>query len=61
VFSWDRWFKRQLAERGMTQEEAARALGLSLATVNRWVNGRSTPTYEDLWKVRQVFGELPFG
>lgn len=29
---------------GLSQEELARALGVSFATVNRWENGRTAPS-----------------
>jgi DNA-binding transcriptional regulator YiaG len=33
--------RRQL---GLSQEELARELGVSFATVNRWENGKTTPS-----------------
>lgn len=33
--------RRQL---GLSQEELAQALGVSFATVNRWENGKTTPS-----------------
>ena len=38
-------FVRQLRSRlGMTQEEFAHALGMTVGTVNRWENGRFRPS-----------------
>jgi putative transcriptional regulator len=48
---------RDLLKRsGLTQEEVARQLGVSLATVSRWANGRRTLTglsLLSLWQVEQ--------
>lgn len=35
--------KRVRAELDLSQEDLARALGVSFATVNRWENGKTTP------------------
>ncbi|MFH1739016.1 MAG: helix-turn-helix transcriptional regulator [bacterium] len=40
--------QRLLEQRGTSQESLARALGVSFATVNRWLNGHSRPT-PSLW------------
>ena len=32
------------AQLGISQEELARALGVSFATVNRWENGKTSPS-----------------
>jgi DNA-binding transcriptional regulator YiaG len=53
--------RRQL---GLSQEELAQALGVSFATVNRWENGRTTPSklaqrqFERFCAQKKVQGEL---
>lgn len=46
----------------MTQEQVAKAIGRSKATVIGYENARSIPDYEDAWKLADLFevsiGEL---
>jgi transcriptional regulator with XRE-family HTH domain len=48
-----------LRREGMTQEAAARQLGVSVKTVSRWVGGATQPRMRDLKRIREVFGEVP--
>ena len=43
---------RQL--RGWSQEDLARTLGVSFATVNRWENGKTKPSRLAQEKIKQV-------
>ena len=36
--------KKMRQQRGWSQEDLARALGVSFATVNRWENGKTKPS-----------------
>jgi putative transcriptional regulator len=53
--------RRQLE---LSQEELAQALGVSFATVNRWENGKTTPSklaqrqFEQFCAQKKVQGEL---
>ena len=40
--------KQVREELKLSQEEMAKALGVSFATINRWENGHTHPTYEAL-------------
>lgn len=40
--------KQVREELKLSQEEMAKALGVSFATINRWENGHNHPTYEAL-------------
>jgi transcriptional regulator with XRE-family HTH domain len=53
------WFRRELTRRKLTQEVAGRELRVSLATIQRWSAGRSLPRYEELVKIRKIWGVLP--
>ena len=39
---------------GWSQEDLARELGVSFATVNRWENGHHQPTISDKRKIRAL-------
>jgi hypothetical protein len=45
---------------GLTQEAAARQLGVSVKTVGRWVGGETEPRLRDLRRIQELFGDLPF-
>ena len=49
-----------LRREGLTQEAAARQLGVSVKTVSRWVGGATEPRMRDLRRIQEVFGEIPF-
>jgi DNA-binding XRE family transcriptional regulator len=53
------WFADALRRDGLSQEAAARRLGVSLKTVNRWLRGHSEPRMRELRRVRQEFGQPP--
>jgi transcriptional regulator with XRE-family HTH domain len=48
-----------LRREGLTQEAAARLLGVSVKTVSRWVGGATEPRLRDLRRIQEVFGEIP--
>ncbi|MBO0844018.1 MAG: helix-turn-helix transcriptional regulator [Nocardioides sp.] len=54
--SFANWFTDVLERQGLTQEAAARQLGVSVRTVNRWIRGRTEPRLKDLQRVHSVFG-----
>jgi DNA-binding XRE family transcriptional regulator len=57
--SFAEWMSRALRREGMTQEAAARQLGVSVKTVSRWVGGATQPRMRDLKRIQEVFGEVP--
>jgi DNA-binding XRE family transcriptional regulator len=54
------WMSTTLRREGLTQEAAARQLGVSVKTVGRWVGGETEPRLRDLRRIQELFGELPF-
>ena len=55
------WLRARLRSRGMSQERAARRLGVSTRTVGRWVRGDTQPRFRDLARLREAFGPIPEG
>jgi DNA-binding XRE family transcriptional regulator len=53
------WMQDVLRTQGLTQEAAARQLGVSVKTVSRWVGGATEPRMRDLRRIQEVFGEFP--
>ena len=53
------WMSVALRREGLTQEAAARLLGVSVKTVSRWVGGATQPRMRDLRRIQEVFGEVP--
>ena len=53
------WMTTALRREGLTQEAAARLLGVSVKTVSRWVGGTTEPRLRDLRRIQEVFGEVP--
>ncbi|HEU5471876.1 MAG TPA: helix-turn-helix transcriptional regulator [Actinophytocola sp.] len=53
------WMTEVLRREGLTQEAAARQLGVSVKTVSRWVGGETEPRLRDLRRIQERFGELP--
>ena len=51
------WLRRVRADRGLSQEQLARLLGVSFATVNRWETGRTQMP----GRARQALAELEAG
>ncbi|HWG01501.1 MAG TPA: helix-turn-helix transcriptional regulator [Trebonia sp.] len=43
-----------------TIESAARQLGVSVKTVNRWAGGATEPGLRDLRRIHELLGEVPF-
>jgi DNA-binding XRE family transcriptional regulator len=54
------WMSSVLRREGLTQQAAARQLGVSVKTVGRWVGGETEPRLRDLRRIKDLFGELPF-
>jgi DNA-binding XRE family transcriptional regulator len=57
--SFAEWMSTALRREGLTQEAAARQLGVSVKTVSRWVGGATEPRMRDLRRIQEVFGEVP--
>ena len=53
------WMSEVLRREGLTQEAAARQLGVSVKTVGRWVGGETQPRMRDLRRIQERFGEIP--
>jgi DNA-binding XRE family transcriptional regulator len=53
------WMAEVLRRNGLTQEEAARQLGVSVKTVGRWVGGETEPRFRDLRRIQEKFGDMP--
>ncbi len=53
------WMADVLRREGLTQEQAARQLGVSVKTVSRWVGGETEPRLRDLRRIRELFGDTP--
>jgi DNA-binding XRE family transcriptional regulator len=57
--SFSLWLSEELKERGLSQEAAARRIGVSLKTVSRWVRGETEPRFRELALIQRAFGEQP--
>lgn len=57
--SFAEWMAAVLRREGLTQEVAARQLGVSVKTVGRWVGGETEPRMRDLRRIQERFGEMP--
>jgi DNA-binding transcriptional regulator YiaG len=57
--SFAEWMSGLIRSRRMSQEAMARVLGVSLKTVNRWVNGRTEPRMRELRRIQEAFGVAP--
>jgi acylphosphatase len=53
------WLAGVLKREGLSQEAAARQLGVSVKTVSRRVGGETEPRLRDLRRIHEVFGEGP--
>jgi DNA-binding XRE family transcriptional regulator len=53
------WLAEELKERGLSQEAAARRIGVSLKTVSRWVRGETEPRFRELALIQRAFGDQP--
>jgi hypothetical protein len=54
------WMSDVMRRQGLTMEDTASQLGVSVKTVSRWVGGTTEPRLRDLRRIHDVFGELPF-
>ncbi len=59
--SFAEWLSEVLKREGLSQEAAARQLGVSVKTVSRWVGGETEPRLRELRRIHEVFGEAPIG
>ena len=59
--SFAEWLTNILRREGLSQEAAARQLGVSVKTVSRWVGGETEPRLRELRRIHEVFGEAPIG
>ena len=59
--SFAQWLAGVLKREGLSQEAAARQLGVSVKTVSRWVGGETEPRLRELRRIHEVFGEAPIG
>lgn len=53
------WMADVLRREGLSQQAAARQLGVSVKTVSRWIGGETEPRLRDLRRIQERFGELP--
>jgi DNA-binding XRE family transcriptional regulator len=59
--SFATWLADVLRQQGLSQEAAARQLGVSVRTVSRWVRGQTEPRLRDVRRISDVFGPVPPG
>jgi DNA-binding XRE family transcriptional regulator len=59
--SFAQWLSGVLKREGLSQEAAARQLGVSVKTVSRWVGGETEPRLRELRRIHELFGEAPLG
>jgi DNA-binding transcriptional regulator YiaG len=57
--SFAEWFSDVLRRQGLSQEAAARQLGVSVRTVSRWVLGQTEPRLRDVRRISGAFGPVP--
>jgi DNA-binding XRE family transcriptional regulator len=57
--SFGEWLSDVMRRQGLSQQAAARQIGVSVRTVSRWVHGETEPRMRDLRRVREVFGAPP--
>lgn len=57
--SFTEWIGAYLRRRNLSQEAAARQLGVSVKTIGRWVRGETKPRLTDMRRILEVFGQLP--
>jgi DNA-binding XRE family transcriptional regulator len=56
--SFAAWMQAVLRREGLSQEAAARQVGVSVKTVQRWVTGATEPRLRELRKLRDAFGDV---
>jgi DNA-binding NarL/FixJ family response regulator len=59
VGTFAQWMTGVLHREGLTQQDVAKQLGVSVRTVNRWVGGETEPRMRDLRRLQERFGDLP--
>jgi DNA-binding transcriptional regulator YiaG len=57
--TFSEWMTTTLRREWLTQEAAARMLGVSVKTVSRWVGGATEPRMRDLRRIKEAFGQVP--
>ena len=58
--SFAEWLSSVLSQQGLSQEAAARRIGVSLKTVNRWIRGETEPRFRELALICDSLGVSPF-
>lgn len=53
------WLTGVLQRQGLSQQAAARRIGVSVRTVSRWLSGVTEPRLRDLRRVHAIFGPPP--
>ena len=53
------WLAERLRATDLSQSEAARRIGVTFRTLNRWVNGQSEPKLSQLRQICRVLGPPP--
>lgn len=53
------WLAMNLRSQGLSQEAAARRLGVSVRTISRWIRGQTEPRLRDLRRVEEMLGNRP--
>jgi DNA-binding XRE family transcriptional regulator len=59
VGPFSEWLRALLRSEGLSQEAAARRIGVSLKTVSRWVGGQTEPRLRELRRIHAEFGQGP--
>jgi len=59
--SFAEWLTEVLRRKGITREDAAVQLGVSVKTVGRWVGGQTEPRLRDLRRIQEQFGDVRLG
>lgn len=57
--SFASWLADMLRKEGLSQEAAARQIGVSVRTVSRWVRGQTEPRLRDVRRISEVLGPVP--
>jgi len=57
--SFSSWLSVEFRTRGLSQEAAARRIGVSLKTVSRWVRGETEPRFREPVLFQQAFRGQP--
>jgi DNA-binding XRE family transcriptional regulator len=57
--SFAEWLGAILKERELSQEGAARLVGVSLKTIGRWLHGETEPRFSELQRTCKALGQAP--